>query len=165
MDTDFWKDILSEIVKIAISKYNFKCNYAVILDNHFHFLIQTLEEGGSISRIMQYIKSRFAERYNRIMNRKGAFWATRYKDKIVEFAKKPVEYLLTLIWYLGYNPVRAGKTDDPLKYRYSSFKYYMKGKVEVDDFLSLHPMFMSLSDDHNKRIEVLNLFKYTQLEY
>lgn len=131
MQADYWKEQLEIIVNKAIIKYNFQCNQVAILDNHFHFMIFTTRDGGSISRIMQYIKSRFAMLYNRLNKRIGPFWNERFTDKIVEFQENPLQYFLWLLCYIGFNPVKKGNCSEPEDYRFGGFGLYSLGNAKT----------------------------------
>ena len=96
-------------------KYTFELNAVEIVSNHVHLVITTLENGETISRIMQFIKSRTAQMYNKITNRSGAFWVGRFGCKIVEESSNPMFYFFWLIWYVAYNPVRKGIALTPEK--------------------------------------------------
>ena len=120
MRSNFFKDKFMSVLNRTMERYTFKLIAYEILDNHFHFIIQTVKNGEDISRIMQYIKARFAEAYNREMKRTGPFWNERFKCKVVEKSKDPRKYLFQLLWYMGYNPVKKKKVKDPRESRYGS---------------------------------------------
>ena len=85
MNDPLIKDLLIDVLVMAQNKYSFEIIYYTIMDNHFHFIFRTIEDGETVSRIMQFIKSQFARRYNRKMNRTGPFWNERFKDSIIEY--------------------------------------------------------------------------------
>lgn len=105
MADDYFKDMFIETIQRTQEKYDFELNFYQIMDNHFHLIIKTVNNDATISRIMQYIKSRFAESFNRATNRIGPFWNERFKDIIVEKQESPIYFLLWLLWYLACNPV------------------------------------------------------------
>lgn len=144
MKSTIVKDMVEDVINAALEKYSFEFISYSILDNHFHFTIRTLKDGGTISRIMQYIKSRIAMRYNKMMNRIGPFWNERFKDKIIEFSDKPEPYLFFLIWYQAFNAVRKGYVADPRKYRYSSINAYLDENYKSPIKITLHPYFTAL---------------------
>jgi REP element-mobilizing transposase RayT len=113
MKNDALKEIFVLIIGCALKKYSFELISYQIMNNHFHFIIKTCENGASISRIMQYIKARFAEKYNRLHSRTGPFWNERFKDQIIEQSVNPSHHLLLLLWYHAFNPVRANKINNP----------------------------------------------------
>lgn len=149
---DHFKDVMMMIMKRTQEVYDFELIHFAILDNHFHFIIRTVEDGATISRIMQYIKARFAETYNRLMGRTGPFWNERFGDVIVERQLSPARYLLWLMWYIAYNPVRKGYVRDPEKYKYSSINCYIKRKVFLPVRITLHRLFLELDDNIEFRI-------------
>jgi len=149
------KDLLIDIILTSQKMFMYQLIGYEIMDNHIHLIIRTVEGGASISQIMQYIKGNFAKSYNRRMMRTGPFWNERFGDSIIEESDNPVAYLLWLIWYLAYNPVRKRKTSDPRNYRYTSLNSYLdesyKGPLEI----TLHDYFIKLG---NTAIERLNKF-------
>ena len=98
---------MHDVLNLALEKYDFELVSYSIMDNHFHFYIKTLDDGETISRIMQFIKSQFARRYNRMMDRTGPFWNERFTNLIVERTKDPVQTFWIVFLYVGYNPVRS----------------------------------------------------------
>ena len=89
-------------------------------------MITTLEGEANISTIMQFIKSQFAQRYNKIMNRSGSVWNERFGDTIIENSPFPIFYFLWLCVYIFYNPVRKGYVSDPRNYEFSCIKFYLE---------------------------------------
>ncbi len=108
---------------------------------------------GDISRIMQYVKSRFALRYNRINNRTGAVWNERFRDKVIEFSNNPERYLLNLLWYVAYNPVKARLVKDCRDYRYSSINCCLDESFEPPVPITLHEYFLNLGDTFAEQSE------------
>jgi REP element-mobilizing transposase RayT len=78
------KDKMYQVVAQAREKYLFKLISCTVMNNHFHIIIRTVEGGAPISNIMQYIKGRYGQWYNRTMKRCGPFWDEKYKDIIAE---------------------------------------------------------------------------------
>jgi len=153
MDQDYFKQLLLETLAQAQNKYQFELNAYQIMDNHIHLVIRTLPGGASISRLVQYIKSRFAEKYNRLTQRIGPFWNERYHDSIIEHAENPEYYLLWLLWYLAFNPIRSKATDSPRKYRYSSIHAYLDTRDRPPVKVDLHQYFIRLGNGIEERIK------------
>jgi putative transposase len=149
----FAPDLLVEVLNLAQKKYEFELVCYQIMDNHFHFIIRTLLKGESISRIMQYIKARFAERYNMKMGRIGPFWNERFKDTIIETVEKPESYFLWLLWYLAFNPVRKGIKKDPRTFKYGSINCYLDENYKSLVRVTLHSYFMELGRNFRERAE------------
>ncbi|NMB63327.1 MAG: hypothetical protein GYA16_00490 [Spirochaetes bacterium] len=152
LQEDFFKACFVEILNKAKAKYHFKLIAFCIMDNHIHLVIHTLDDGAPISRIVQYIKARFAEVYNRITGRTGPFWNERYKDSIIEFAKDGFHYLLWLLWYLAYNPIRGRLCSDPTKYHFSSIRAYLDEHADVGVPIDHHDFFLQLGKTFAERV-------------
>ncbi len=153
MKEDIIKDMAMDAIKRTQEKYKFKFIAYKLMDTHFHFVIQTVEGGESISRIMQYIKARIAEGYNKFMNRTGPFWNERFTDIIVEEQKNPAKYLLWLLWYLGFNAVKAGICRDPRDYKYSSIKHYLVEDIKSTVKITRHQYFEELGTTFAERVK------------
>ena len=152
LEEEYFKACFVEILRKAKEKYRFKLIAYCIMDNHIHLVIHTLDDGAPISRIVQYIKARFAEVYNKITGRTGPFWNERYKDSIIEFAKDGFHYLLWLLWYLAYNPIRGRLCSDPTKYYYSSIRAYLDEDADVGVPIDHHDYFVQLGKTFAERV-------------
>jgi REP-associated tyrosine transposase len=151
MKSNKMKELLVEVINDALNLYNFKLISYVIIDDHFHFLIQTTSDGETISRIMQYIKSQYARKYNKIMERKGAFWNERFKSRIVELSDDPISYLNRLLWYFGYNPVKKGLVSDPREYKFGSINSYLLNDYVSEVKITLHKYYLDLGKTFKER--------------
>ncbi|AEH43906.1 hypothetical protein Thein_0020 [Thermodesulfatator indicus DSM 15286] len=111
---------------------------------------------GNLSRYVQDIKQRFSRWYNKRVDRKGYFWADRFKSVIIETG----EALLNCLAYIELNPVRAGIVEKPENYRWCSLGYRARrgtGKT----FLSLDiglPRYEGKSE--KEKFELLREFVY-----
>lgn len=149
------KDLMQEVLKESLEKYSFELISYSIMDNHFHFVIKTLTGGETISRIMQFIKSQFARRYNRMMDRTGPFWNERFTNIIVERTSNPVLYFWNLLLYVGYNPVRSKYVADPRKYPYGGFRAYVDKDYVSPVPITLSEYFMNLGNTFEERVKKL----------
>ncbi len=144
MQEDYFKDLFIETLQRTQKKYEFELNFYQIMDNHFHLVIKTVNNGESISRIMQYIKSRFAESFNRSTKRIGPFWNERFKDIIVENQENPIHFLLWLLWYIACNPVRKKIVKNPRDYRYGCIRSYLHEDMYYPLKVTIHEYFLKL---------------------
>ena len=88
---DAWaREMVLEVLEKAREKYHFQLIDMELSGNRCDLTIQTGEGATPISPIMQYIKSRIAERYNRAMKRTGPFWNSRSRYRLLEKAVRPV---------------------------------------------------------------------------
>jgi len=75
-----------------------------------------------LSEFIREIKQRFSRYYNRLHNRRGYFWADRFKSVIVEDG----DTLANCLAYIDLNPVRAGLVSRPEDYRWCSLGYHVQ---------------------------------------
>lgn len=161
MKTDKMKDLMIEVIKLSLEKYNFQMIEYAIMDNHFHFYIRTLKDGENISRIMQFIKSQFARRYNKLMNRTGPFWNERFSDTIIELTENPEQTFWYIFMYIAYNPVKSNYVKDPRQYPYGSILSYLDEEYISPVPITLHKYFLKLG--HNFRERVKAFLKFEEL--
>ncbi len=161
MEDEYFKECFLEVLRASKQKYDYKLISYCIMPNHIHLVIHTTKTGPCISRIVQYIKARFAEMYNRIAGRTGPFWNGRYKDIIVQFAKDAIHYLLWLIWYLAFNPVRKRICTNPLNYQYSSIRAYVVEEADVGVPIDHHDFFLKLGSTFKERVK--NFLRYEEM--
>ena len=86
----------------------------------------------SLSEFVKDIKQNFSRYYNKKHNRKGYFWADRFKSLIVEEGRT----LVNLLAYVDLNPIRAGIVKKPEDYRWCSLGYHFQ-TVNKDNLLSV----------------------------
>ncbi len=140
------KKYFIESIKECQKKYDFKLIAAEIVGNHIHLIIQTNVDKQSISLIMQYIKARIAEKYNRAMKTTGAFWNERFGSTVIEEVKNPEQYLLWLLWYIGYNPVKKGLSRNPRTNDIGFINCYLDKNHVAPVIISLHYYFCELGN-------------------
>jgi putative transposase len=110
------------------------------MNSHIHLILQTPDDQSiSISKIMHSICWRFAYFFNRIHNRKGHFFGSRFKSPIIDTER----YSLTLLKYITQNPVRAGLVKHPKDWLWSSYRVYADGVN--DPIIDLLPTFEGLA--------------------
>ena len=77
-----------------------------------------------VSELMRSLQSSFAVWYNQTFQRRGRFWADRFKSTILEDEEQMLDCLL----YIDLNPVRAGLVERPEEYEGSSVYYRELGQ-------------------------------------
>jgi putative transposase len=153
------KDLMLQVVKITQAKYDFELISYVFMDNHFHFIIRTTANGPTISRIMQLIKSQYARRYNKMINRTGPFWNERFGDKIIEEQQNPKEAFYFINSYIINNPVKAKYVSDARKYKYGCIHFFLDKDYISPVKLTYHKYFLLLGSTFQERAE-----KFLELE-
>lgn len=142
-----------ESVQMCQEKYGFELVAAEIVANHIHLVIKTLENKETISLIMQFIKARMAEKYNRATGETGPFWNERFGSTIIEDSDNPEEYLLWLLWYIGYNPVRKGLSGNPRKNEIGFINCYLDENFVSPLLFTLHEYFHRLGRNFKERVD------------
>ncbi|MFC1671493.1 transposase, partial [Spirochaetota bacterium] len=140
------KDLMLSVINMALKKYKFNLSSYIILDNHFHFFIKTVKDGATISIIMQFIKSQYARKYNKRMNRIGPFWNERFGDTIIENTKEPEFLFHWITLYIAYNSVRKGYVNDPRDYKYCSINFYLDKEYKPPVKITRHKYFENLGN-------------------
>ncbi len=86
----------------------------VIMDNHYHLIIQTKEK--PLQKIMQQVNNAYSKNYNKRYKRTDHVFGGRYKALLV----KDDKYLLSLLRYVHQNPLRIHVVPDTNISRYTS---------------------------------------------
>jgi len=142
----YGKKYLIKAIQMCQNKYNFELIAAEPVGNHIHLIIKTLEGEETISRIMQYIKARIAENYNSGTNETGPFWNERFGCTIIEESDNPKNYLLWLLWYIGYNPVKKGLSRDPRENDIGFINCYLNKNHDIPVRITVHQFFLRLGE-------------------
>ena len=98
-----------------------------LMDNHVHLLIKENDE--NISVVMKRIGCRFVYWYNAKYKRVGHLFQDRFKSEPVQTD----EYLLCVLRYIHKNPVKAGIVRNCTDYPYSSYNWYYKKGILIDE--------------------------------
>jgi len=142
--SSYVRKYLVDAIVMCQGKYEFELIAAEPVGNHIHLIIKTVENRETISRIMQYIKARIAEKFNRSTNGTGAFWNERFGSTIIEKSEDPEQYFLWLLWYIGYNPVRKGLSRDPRENYIGFINCYLVKNYESRVKITIHQFFTNL---------------------
>jgi putative transposase len=100
----------------TLDRYSFRCHSYCLMSNHFHLLVET--PLGNLSSGMQYLNGIYTQVFNLKHTRVGHLFQGRYWARLI--SDEPD--LLEVVRYISLNPVRAGITSTPDKYRWSSFR-------------------------------------------
>lgn len=134
---------LIESIERARKKHNFSLWAFVFMPDHVHLLIKPMDEQYSISNILKDIKTDTARKAVKYLKenkpselpklstvqryRKYRFWQKGggYDRNIVEEST-----LINSVEYIHNNPVRKCLVDEPGKWDYSSYNFWMNGVDE-----------------------------------
>ncbi len=134
-------DILINNIKYYQTKYKFHILAYVIMPSHFHWIVKTEPQYGTISEIMRDIKkftawqildklkennnikllTFFKAQAKDIKDQRYKLWMSRFDDQVIRNEK--------MFWqkvkYIHNNPVEAGLVFKPEDYLYSSARNYI----------------------------------------
>lgn len=132
-------------LKEACLQYGVYLNAYCIMNNHYHLLVHTPR--GNLSQFMRQVNGVYARKYNIINKTEGAVFRGRYKSILVQDGV----YLLRIMRYIHFNPIKAGLVKELDGYRWSSHSSYKRGKDEA--WLKVIPV-LGLLDTEDKDLRV-----------
>jgi REP element-mobilizing transposase RayT len=112
----------------TVEKYKLFLHAYVLMDNHFHLLLETPH--ANLSKAMHHLNTSYANWFRFKYRLVGSVFQGRFKAILVE----KDEYLQVLSAYIHLNPMRAGIIKRPEEFHYSSYRAYI-GKVRIPEFL------------------------------
>ncbi|GAN34720.1 MAG: hypothetical protein DYG83_16565 [Candidatus Brocadia sp. AMX2] len=98
---DHDRNVFLELLSDGVKTYNINLYCYVLMDNHFHLLLET--PLGNLGEFMRWFNITYTSHYNRRYKRSGHLYQGRYKSILVEKAS----YLHVLSRYIHLNPVRT----------------------------------------------------------
>jgi len=116
----------------------------VLMTNHVHLLL-TPSEAESVPKLVISLGRRYVQYINKTYRCTGTLWDSRYKSSLVQAET----YLLQCQRYIELNPVRAGMTDDPALYRWSSYRANALG--QLDALITPHEVFCRIAGNDAER--------------
>ena len=120
-DKEKFLDIVCEVSK----HYDFIIHAYVLMDNHYHLLLENSKE--NLSAGMRQINSLYAQYYNKKYKRIGHLWQDRFKSWYI-FDEN---YLFTLFRYLELNPIEAKISKKVGEYYYTLMYDIVQKKVRL----------------------------------
>ena len=116
----------------------------VLMTNHIHLLI-TPTDNQSLGQLMKRLSQRYVQYINRTYRRSGGLWEGRYRSCITQ----EEAYVLSCYRYIEMNPVRAGMTEHPAEYPWSSYASNAQG--ESNTLLTPHQLYLELAHEQERR--------------
>ena len=139
---------LKHLLQYATSRQYVLYGY-VIMDNHYHLLLQTPER--PLSRLMHALNSRFAGYYNWSKHQRGHVFQGRYRALVI----LDDQYLLAVLRYIHHNPVKAGLCSLEDVYPWSSDRWY---RENTRFFTDIDPILNMLSENRKQAISLYRQF-------
>lgn len=109
-----------------------------LMTNHVHFVLNPGSDVHALAKTMKRISGKTTRRINRLHNRSGTLWESRYKSSPIQ----TTEYLLACCRYIDLNPVNAGMVMHPAAYRWSSFR--QKAGNTANSWIDLDECYVAL---------------------
>ncbi|MDR1430204.1 MAG: transposase [Spirochaetaceae bacterium] len=116
------KDLFLEVLIQAKRKYQFRISNFCVMNNHIHLMIKPGKHA-SLSKIMQWILSVFAIRWNRKHHLNGHVWGDRFFSRIIS---KVAEFF-HIFSYLDENPAKSRLVKYPWQWEYGGLWYHKRG--------------------------------------
>lgn len=117
----------------TLAKYREECGYSLygycLMPNHVHLVLR--EGKQPLETIMRRIGASYVYWYNAKYARTGHLFQDRFKSELVESDT----YLLTVIRYVHWNPVKAGLCSTLEAYPYSSYARYFESHSMIDNIV------------------------------
>lgn len=140
-------DAYLRILRKWTRQFNVKVYGYCLMTNHIHILLDPGSNVGSLAAVMKRISGKFARRFNRLHDRSGTLWESRFKSSPVQTD----EYLLACCRYIDLNPVRAGIVEHPGEYPWSSFR--QKASDSSDTWVNLDVCYAALGRTKHERMQ------------
>jgi len=143
-ESDDDRTLFLELIREFSNRFNIDVYAYVLMSNHYHLLIKTLEN--NLSKSMQWLGTTYTRKFNINNARGGHLFQGRFKSIIIENDA----YLLQLSCYIHRNPLRAGIVERLVDYNWSSYRFYAYRK-KPPDWLEIRMILDQLGgDDRHK---------------
>ena len=146
-DRDWFVQTLADMVE----QYHVICHAWVLMDNHYHLLIETPD--ANLSRAIRHLNGVYTQAFNRHHHRVGHLFQGRFTAILVD----KETYLLELCRYVVLNPVRAGRVNHPRAWRWSSYRATV-GEEPIPSWFTVDWLLGQLADQRNRAREVYRRF-------
>jgi putative transposase len=126
------RKIMLMVLADAKAKFGFRLANFCIMPTHIHLLI--IPTGGTnLSRIMQWIKTHSAKRWNQIHGSTDHLWGDRFFARIIN---EPRDYVKVMD-YINQNPVKAALVEKPEDWKASGAYYVCNDIPGLVDYTAL----------------------------
>jgi len=120
-----FKELFLTVIKEAKKKYDFSISTFCILDNLVKMIISPGPRE-NLSRIMQWILSVFAVRYNRIKKIHGHVWYDRFKSSVID----TMSLLHAAFTHITESPLLYN-INSPVMYLYNGINCILRGDYSL----------------------------------
>ncbi|GAC1406381.1 MAG: transposase [Burkholderiaceae bacterium] len=137
-DADDFRTFL-HYLKDAAKQFKLAIHAYVLMSDHIHLLVSPADLTG-LARTMQWIGRHYVPYFNQKYGSIGTIWQGRYKAAVIDSER----YFLVCSQYIELNPVRAGVTDQPADYPWSSYRHHVG--IAPDPLISEHAVYWALGN-------------------
>jgi putative transposase len=130
----------------AARRFDVAVHAYALMTNHVHLLVSA-SCAGAVSKALRQSSGCYVQTFNHRHARTGTLWEGRFRSSAVDSDA----YVLAVYRYIELNPVRAGITDRPETYRWTSARANLG--LTADPLITPHPTFLALSEDRQRRID------------
>ena len=116
---DHEKELFLKTLAVYKERLQFKLYGFVLMNNHFHILLET-HEVNNISKVMQSILLSYGSKYRKHNVYLGHLWQHRFQSRLLENEG----YVLECLDYIHENPVKVGLVKEAKDYPWSSYFLY-----------------------------------------
>ncbi len=109
-------EYLLKRIKRTYKKHKITMIAFCLMPNHYHFLLRQ-DSGKSISDWLKMLFSGYVQAVNIQQNRTGNLFGGKPKKRLID----KEEYLQHLIYYIHFNPVKAGLVSATDKWKFSNY--------------------------------------------
>ncbi|MCX5715282.1 MAG: transposase [Candidatus Omnitrophica bacterium] len=95
-----------------------------LMGTHVHIVLESPSGLKAMSSFMHGLNQSYAMKFNSKYKTNGHLWQNRYKN----FAVLKGDYLINLISYIEFNPIRAKIVPKPEDYQWSSYRWRALGE-------------------------------------
>lgn len=131
--TDRDRLVFLQTLEESCTQTGWRVHAYVLMGNHYHLLIETPE--ANLVEGMKWLQGTYTQRFNKRNGRHGHLFQGRYKSVVIDPENEG--YFLTAGNYIHLNPVRAGLTDDPCAFAWSSCRYFGDCRLKKPVWLSM----------------------------
>lgn len=133
LESEAEKTLFLKTLADCKKRFQFKLYGIVLMDNHFHMVIETCQIS-PISKVMQAFLLSYGNKYRKRKSYLGHLWQHRFQSRLLENEG----YVLECLDYIHNNPVKSGLSQKPEDYPWSShFIYAGSENKHMSDVIAL----------------------------
>jgi putative transposase len=133
---------LIEYIKRTVENYGWKLEDWVVLNNHYHLMIESNESPETLAKIIRDI-----HKYSALWLKKNVTLAKKQEKIWHNYWDKCLTYessYYTRLNYIWYNPVKHGYVDEPQQWKFGSYFYRFQEENSYVNELKMKYPFNSL---------------------